>query len=665
MLRPSALVIAISLADLALSQTAQEGDASDNSVAITAETIAPAVQAVASDAAPSGIEYFDFESSQLTADVIANLTTYNLTGTAAFDFGDGEAAVEKRTARSCKVFPGDRAWPSDLTWFLLDLLMGGALLDGVPAAAPCYTDWPQYDAAKCNEITAAWTTPQYQMSEPTGLDYPIFEGVSCVPPSIARTGANCTQGGNPSYVVKVTNVAQIQLAVNFARNLNVRLIVKNKGHDFNAKSSGGGALSIWTHALQSIQYLGTDYHHRISGYIGPAFKIGSGIQALKLYEAADELGLHIVGGIARTVGIGGGYTAGGGHSPLMSKYGVAADQVLSMEVVLPNGRFVSVDEKNYPDLFFALRGGGGSTWGIVTSLVIRAYPKTSVTTLTYSFATSNNVSTETFWSGVDAVFAQFPVYADAGMYSYWSIMCAPTTTCSFSMAPQWGNDMDTAKLTAVSAPLFSNLSALHIPVANSKYTEFDGVLNTVINTWPAESEVVGAWNFHTASRLFPRSNWENESKLAAQTKALRQSVEVAGMMLGYNFKTAVNPSVNQTNAVNPAFRETLMHAMLGTVWSQEATPAEIVAANKNLVEMLQPWREASPGAGAYLNEADINEPNWQQAFYGSNYDYLYQLKQKYDPWGLLYATTAVGSEDWYITDQLEYYPTQNGRLCPK
>lgn len=117
---------------------------------------------MASDAAPSGIEYFDFESSQLTADVIANLTTYNLTGTAAFNFGDGEAAIEKRTARSCKVFPGDRAWPSDLTWFLLDLLMGGALLDGVPAAAPCNTHWPQYDAAKCNEITTAWTTPQYQ-----------------------------------------------------------------------------------------------------------------------------------------------------------------------------------------------------------------------------------------------------------------------------------------------------------------------------------------------------------------------------------------------------------------------------------------------------------------------------------------------------------------------
>ncbi|OLN87816.1 putative FAD-linked oxidoreductase-like protein 1, partial [Colletotrichum chlorophyti] len=650
--------------NLASSQTIQDG-ATREIIAVNSETVAPAVEEVTVDAASSGIDYFNFEAAQLTTDVIANLTSYNLTDVNLFDFGDEQTAVEKRAARSCKAFPGDRAWPSSVAWFVLDVLSGGALVDGVPAAAPCYKDWPQYNAAKCEEITSKWGTPQYQMSEPTGIDFPIFEGVSCVPPSVARSDAKCIQGGYPSYVVKATNVAQIQLAVNFARNLNLRLIVKNKGHDFNAKSSGAGALSIWTHALQNVQFLGADYSHRVSGFKGPAFKIGAGVPALGLYEAADKLGLNVVGGIARTVGIGGGYIAGGGHSPLMSQYGVAADQVLSMEVVLPNGQFVSVDEKNYPDLFFALRGGGGSTWGIVTSLVIRAYTKTPITTLTYNFKTGVNVSTETFWSGVDEVFARFPEYADAGMYSYWSIMCMSATDCSFSMAPQWANDMDTDKLTAVSAPLFADLSALGIPVADKKYTEFDGVLNTVINTWSAESEVVGGWGFHTASRLFPRSNWEDPAKLAAQTKALRGSVEAAGMMLGYNIKAAVNPSVNQTNAVNPAFRETLMHAMLGATWGPEATAEEIAAANRKLVELLQPWREASPGAGAYLNEADINEPDWQQAFYGSNYGYLYQLKQKYDPWGLLYAPTAVGAEDWYITGQIDYYPTQNGRLCPK
>ncbi|KAK1852050.1 FAD binding domain protein [Colletotrichum chrysophilum] len=303
-----------------------------------------------------------------------------------------------------------------------------------------------------------------------------------------------------------------------------------------------------------------------------------------------------------------------------------------MEVVLPNGRFVSIDENNYPDLFFALRGGGGSTWGIVTSLVIRAYPKTPITSLSYSFNTGGNLSTDAFWSGVDAVFAVFPEYADAGMFSYW--------------LPQLGIDMDAAKLKSVSAPLFGNLSALHIPVSDIKYTEFNGVRDAVLSTWTVDGEFVGVWNFHTASRLFPRSNWEDPT------------AEDGGRVMGYNIKT-------RTNAVNPAFRDTLAFVMLGAAWDLEATPEEIAAASKKLVEQLQPWRDASPGSGTYLNEADINEPDLQQAYYGNNYDYLYQLKQKYDPWGVLYAATAVGAEDWYITDQIEYYPTQTGRLCPK
>ncbi|KAF9876628.1 FAD binding domain protein [Colletotrichum karsti] len=627
----------------------------------TAGNVAPTLEKVPSDSAASGIDYFDFETLQLTIEVIDTLSKSNFSAVNLFDFGNEDA---KEIERTCKVFPGDAAWTSDSTWFYFDRLTGGALVDGVPPAAPCYEDWPQFDEAKCEEITSKWSSPQFQMSAPTGLDFPLYEGVSCIPPNVARPGAECTQGGNPSYVVNVTNVAQIQLAVNFARNLNLRLNVKNKGHDFNGKSTGAGALSVWTHHLQDIRYLGPNYTHAVSGYTGPALKIGSGVTMLDFYEAADKEGLQVVGGIARTIGIGGGYIAGGGNGPLMSAYGTGADQVLSMEVILPNGRFVSVDEQNYPDLFFALRGGGGSTWGIVTSLVVRAYPKTPITSLSYSFSTAN-VSVDKFWSGVDAVFAVFPEYADAGMFSHWSLTCAGATDCNFSMLPQLGIDMNAEKLKAVSAPLFANLSTLQVPVSGIKYTELNGVRDAVLNTWGPEGESAGGWGFHTASRLFPRSNWEDPEKLAAQTSALRQSAEKAGYVLGYNIKTGANPSVNQTNAVNPAFRETLMHVMLGATWGQEATPEDIAAASKNLVELLQPWREASPGAGTYLNEADINEPDWQQAFYGSNYEYLYQLKQKYDPWGVLYAATAVGSEDWYITDQIDYYPTQNGRLCPK
>lgn len=67
-----------------------------------------------------------------------------------------------------------------------------------------------------------------------------------------------------------------------------------------------------------------------------------------------------------------------------------------------------------------------------------------------------------------------------------------------------------------------------------------------------------------------------------------------------------------------------------------------------------------------MSEADLIEPNLQEAFYGANYPALYALKQKYDPTGLFFALTAVGAEDWEVrtTDPLPYSWNNNGRLCP-
>ncbi|KAF4986969.1 hypothetical protein F66182_16787, partial [Fusarium sp. NRRL 66182] len=175
------------------------------------------------------------------------------------------------------------------------------------------------------------------MEDPTSIMWPLFQGRTCLPTSYNITGT-CTLGGYPSYAVNASNVAQIQLAVNFARNLNLRLVVKNTGHDFNGKSSGAGALSIWTHHLKSLSYI-PEYSD--STYSGPAVKMGAGIQAYEVYEFANAYGISVVGGEGKTVGVAGGYFLGGGHSPLGSVYGLAADQVVAMEVVLPNGVFTT------------------------------------------------------------------------------------------------------------------------------------------------------------------------------------------------------------------------------------------------------------------------------------------------------------------------------------
>lgn len=149
-------------------------------------------------------------------------------------------------------------------------------------------------------------------------------------PSIYNYTSVCTMGAYPTYVVNVSTVAQIQLAVNFARNANLRLVVKNTGHDFNGKASGKGALSIWTHWLKDKSYY--PKFAADNGYTGPVIKIGSGIQVFEAYEYAKSLGLTVVGGEAVTVGMGGGYIAGGGHSPLTSLYGMVRDTSFSQNL---------------------------------------------------------------------------------------------------------------------------------------------------------------------------------------------------------------------------------------------------------------------------------------------------------------------------------------------
>lgn len=161
---------------------------------------------------------------------------------------------------------------------------------------------------------------------------PLYEGRPCMPTGYNYT-STCTQGAYPTYVVNVSTVAQIKLAVDFSRNQNVRLVVKNTGHDFNGKPSGKGALSIWTHWLKDKAFY--PVFKADNGYYGPAMQLGTSIQAWEVYEFAKVSNVIIVGGEAAAFGVVGGYTFGGGHSPLSSMYGMAADQVLAMEGFLP------------------------------------------------------------------------------------------------------------------------------------------------------------------------------------------------------------------------------------------------------------------------------------------------------------------------------------------
>ncbi|KAK2463988.1 hypothetical protein APHAL10511_004039 [Amanita phalloides] len=123
----------------------------------------------------------------------------------------------------------------------------------------------------------------------------------------------------------VTKVKDIQAAVKFAGKHNVRLVIKNTGHDYLARSMARGVLMIWTHYLKDITY--DDNFVPEGGPTSHAYKaltLGAGVQWHEAYAAAESHGRIVVGGVSQggSVGAAGGWIQGGGHSALAPKYGL-------------------------------------------------------------------------------------------------------------------------------------------------------------------------------------------------------------------------------------------------------------------------------------------------------------------------------------------------------
>ncbi|KAL4931813.1 uncharacterized protein BDV17DRAFT_288397 [Aspergillus undulatus] len=599
--------------------------------------------------AANGKEYFDYELSQL---VPADLQTLNTSDAALFGF---DSTISKNRTYPCKVFPGDSLWPSRAAWGLLDRVTGGALVKGVPRASTCYSG-PAYDAADCEYLTSQWTNSYFHADDPIEMLSPVYQGLTCQPTT--DPDASCTMGGYPHFVINATTVAQIQLGINFARNTGVRLVVKNTGHDFSGKSGGAGSLSIWTHNLQGIKYI-KNFEAPGTNWAGPAFRVGSGVQAYQLFKAAQEHGLMVVGGEGQTVGVAGGYILGGGHSPLSSILGLAADQVLSMEVVTPDGRFVTASFTENEELFWALRGGGGGTFGVVTSVTIKAYPTIPVTTSTFTFSTGGNITYDNFWAGFRAYLDYFVRNSDAGVYSYFFILPS-NGEFTFLMQPFVAPNKTLEETNAILAPWFKQLNSLGISFTPNT-THFDNFYDAWLDSFPLE--VVEKTHVATGSRLFPRANFMDETLLNETFNAIKTSSDAGLTLIAFNMAPTLQRGGNPDNAVNPAWRNAVMHALSSVNWADNATVAEIKAAREEFTHShMQRWREVSPGSGAYLGESDRMEPDFQQAFYGEKYERLLALKKRLDPWDLFWAKTAVGSEGWDVMTE-NGLPTENGRLC--
>lgn len=350
-----------------------------------------------------------------------------------------------------------------------------------------------------------------------------------------------------------------------------------------------------------------------------------------------------------------------------------------MTVVLASGDVVTASACENPDLFKALRGGGGGTFGVVISAIIKAYPTKPM--LLHSMAVIP-IKATTIANTLNAtanIMSKFAVLSDTGFSGYALMgdasMASPTYPTSlyahgFGMMIQDEDNQDAVIAEAKS------LVEKEIVKDLLPYNGTEFLVTSTFETLPTFAEyynaiggqsTTGNTNIMLSSRMFGKESLENNAPalndmlhtVFSETDNGTLTTDKTMFLMNLVGGGAVLESQPHVS-VNPAWRKTYVLNEIIAEWPFDLTSQEISAFKDNVVfRKTDAMKALTPGMGAYINEHVGEDPDWKTEFYGpsSNYDWLLSVKQKYDPEEVFWCWRCVGSEGWtQETDGQQYGP---------
>ena len=580
------------------------------------------------------------------------------------------AALPARTVR-----PGEPGWPSPAEWAALGESVGGRLVQVQSAFTVCE---PDAGSAACGDLFQSLTDPFY-------IDQSV---------NLTQTlGWIDAFTSEPSaYAVLAASSADVSAAVNFAREHNVRLVVKSGGHSYLGTSNAPDSLLIWTRPnMQAIELSESFVPQGAAGLVEPepAVSVGAGAVWIDAYNAVTTVaGRYVQGGGCTTVGVS-GLTQGGGFGSWSKRFGTAAANLLEAEVVTADGTVRVVNAFQDPDLFWALKGGGGGTFGVVTRFTLRTHELPDYLGIVSAVITA---ASDAAYRALVGQMISF--YRESLFNPHWGEQLQFGTGngngnqitifmlfqgLTRAQAEQtWAPFFDwvtarPADYTLTGAEAGSQPGFLAVPGQDfwsvAWYEQFFPELIRALvvpDPLPGAPEDYYHWSVNTPEvgwflNTF-QSTWLSQQLLEPENQpalvdALVRASQVWQVQLHCNkglaggaadamrrtADTSMNPAVLDSFALALATSQQQQSPVYPGIPGHEPDVTQGRQQAKLVTAAMAPLRAFRERPASYFNETDYFEADWQTAFWGDHYARLLRVKERYDPGGLFFVHHGVGT----------------------